>query len=754
MAIQKFILKYNAEEETLVDNPDGWSENGQMWQRHKEYHGVFQSYTVNTFRFGRKSGQGGDFIYEKYLIDDIKTIIAIEIYDRNPQTDDFDISYIGLLNFDPEKFRIERDFVEIGFVQNSDIQKFTTNDEIELNIKSLFGLDGTAINDFVNAPAEITFKGINLFLIVEETGYFSRWLFFNNNPAYEEYPIEDREIYYYGNNVEINEIGDRLQTIYGETGEDHYIYEDSDRTAEIYTNDTDFDTEIIFTNVDSEDNGSRVFFAIGAGGYAKLIITIVLQIYDSEDVLTGQDIIWSETFEETISGDFTHYINYNISDLIDTPKAFGFNWSVPAGGRMVLRTMVMPEASTWINSFCSYQQQLTNNLSFVEKSPTIGDTINNGYLTHELFTRVFQQILSKENGFYSEFFGRTDSEFISYMANGPGSLDFIIDGWNLRQFPNSQFVVEFKKLFQTFDGIYNLMIGYDKTNERFYIEQKSEAFKSDLIMFDVGEVSECVITPYKDAYFNEIEAGYEEKGDYEEVQGIYEINLNQNYAVNMPVKETLKIKAPYNTDSIGMELARRKPYSAYASEDTKYDEKIYVVRTDGSETIQGGEDLSGFTGIEERYNLCFTPRENTIRWASFIKSGLWKEGTITLKFQSATKSINITYKNQNGDIVDEFDNITDSDLPDLRLFDPQYYEFEGVFNLSFKEKLDENPHGLIKFDFNGIHYAGFIDELQTQDYNRKAKYKLIAYATIEGENKLFMDDDPALFMDDDEHTLL
>lgn len=748
MAIQKFILKYGAEEETLIDNPDGWAENGQMWQRHKEYHGVFQSYTANTFRFGRKAGQGGDFIYDKYLLDDIKTIVLIEIYDRNPQTDDFDISYTGLLNFDPEKLRIERDFIEIGFVQNSDIQKFITNDEIELNIKSLFGLDGTAINDFLNSPAEITFKGINLMLIVEEYGLFTGYIYFNDVPGYEGHPyyLSETDIYYFGSVVIANEIGDRLLT---------NELDGDDRTIEIYQNETEFETEIIFTNVDSYDHNSYIEFTNHGGGYAKVTMSITLQVYDSEDILVGQDVLWWEEFiDDTIAGVHKHYINYDISDLIDTPEATGIYWSVPAGGRMLLFTRVTPEVGTWLSVQCELVQNLENWLSFIEKSPTIGDTTNSGYFTHELFTRCFQQILSKEDGFYSGFFGRTDSEFISYSGNGPGSLDFVIDGWNLRQFLNHQFIVEFKKLFQTFDGICNLMLGYDKANERFYIEKKEEAFKNDLIMFDIGEVSELVITPYKNAYFNEIEAGYEEKGDYEEVQGIYEINLNQSYAINIPVKETLKIKAPYNTDSIGMELARRKPYSAYASQDTKYDEKIYVVRTDGSETIQGGEDLEGFIGIEERYNICFTPRENTIRWANFIKSGLWKEGTILLKFQAATKSIDIIYKNQNGDIVDEFDNITDSDLLDIRLFDPQYYEFEGVFNLNFKEKLDDNPHGLIKFTFDENNYIGFIDELQTQDYNRKAKYKLIAYETAEGENKLFMDDDPALFMDDDEHILM
>ena len=164
MKTQKFILKYNAESETLEQNPDGWNRNGQSWHRHLDYHGVFQSYTVDTYRFARKSGGGGDFIKEKYDIDDIKTIVLVEVYDRNPQTDGYDLSYTGKLNFDPDKFKIERDYVEIGFVSSADIQKFITNDEIELDITSTKALDGSSINSFSNAPAESTFKGINLYL--------------------------------------------------------------------------------------------------------------------------------------------------------------------------------------------------------------------------------------------------------------------------------------------------------------------------------------------------------------------------------------------------------------------------------------------------------------------------------------------------------------------------------------------------------------------------------------------------------------
>ena len=758
MPQQRFILTYGAESETLSINPEGWSTNGQSWQRDKKYWGVFQSYTVDSFRFSRKSGGGGDFIYDAYLIDDLKTVMSVDVYDRNPQTDDYDLSYSGKLNFDKDKFKFDRDYVDIGFVQNSNVQDFITRDDIELNINQVTSIDGTTMNSFVSSPKSITFKKIDIYRDSETSGDYDDQYYFEESEPPDYGDPEGRfelagtnvQLKYYASTIVINEVGNDLLALGGP------VY--SDRSSNIYENSSDFDVILTINEFNITSGNIRLrHWDAGAVERPTTTVKLYMRVFDGDDEIVTEDLIseysydwWDMTQVETGLRQIT--INPDITGIE------GSQHTVPSEGKF---TIVFDTTSTGFGGGsatqpCEIYSTLETELTFQEKSEGQSDNEIDCYFPHEAFTRLFQLITSEESTFYSEFFGRTDSEFITYDSNGQGSLDAITTGWNLRQFPNKPFTLSLSDLFKTFDSIYNLGCSYDQDNTRFFVEEKAEFFKSDHIMFDLGEVSELVISPYPDAYFNKIKGGFENKGEYESLNGIKEFESITNWATDQPVKETQNVRSVYHGDSIGMEFARRKTYSEYASEDTDYDDLTYIVRTDGSETLQGGTSLSGFAGIEQYYNIPLTPRENLIRWGNFLKSQYWREEEdFVIRFTKSTKAVNITYENQNGDIVDEFDNIQASEIPDIRLFNPQYYEFKGVFDLEKAASLNTDPHGIILFTFENVGYAGFVDEIQSEDYNRKATYKLIATEATQDVQKVFITpDDDALFMDDDNHLFM
>lgn len=750
--IQKFVLTYNSVDEILTINPDGWKENGQMWKRSRKYHGVFQSYSATSYRFARIAGGGGDTIKAAYDADGIKADVTVTVYDRNPQTDDWDLSYIGKLNFDPDKYFSERDFVEVGFVANSNIQKFITRDELEIDINSLVSVDGVTMNAFSNSPKQFTFKKIDIQRQVQSSGNFENTpgenVFYSlHDPATFIPPFTDviwlqpetiHRYKYYAGAVDINETGSSFLSESGPSLEERSLY--------FYENGSDQTVEIVITKCDIGGNITDIVYSYNAKD-DEIAFILVIEVYDADDVLQSTTEIDSYLVQEPYP-DFPTMvvITFNGDDIVGESFELQPEWKIAMTVKAVTN---LPESWDELTHHSIYNH-LEIEFDFYENALSIGDTTVSGYYPYEAFARMFQLITSNENTFDSVFLGRGDSEFITHSSSETYQNIAITNGWNIRSFPDRPLNLKLSDLFKTFDGIFNLMLSYDHPNDRFYIEQKAEAFKSDTIIYNIGEVTGLKIRPFKEAYFNEILGGYDTDGNYEQFQGANEFISQFDYSVEMPVKETLDIRIPYNADSIMIELTRRKQYSSYASEDTDGDDMIFIAKMNQMGITEQGDGaaLEGFPGIEQRYNIKLTARENLLRWASYIKASQWKETDFTIRFRKSKKGIDMTYTNANGDTVTELSDIPASEIADIiRLFNPEIYEFESIFNLELNAAIEAEPHGLILFEFENIGYAGFIEEIQTQDYNQKATYKLIAYDSASGIEKLFEDSESVLFED-------
>ena len=739
--------------ETLTINPAGWDDLGITMQRSEIYHSVLRDYSL-SLRFARVTGGGGEFIKEIYEDHGINSIVNIEIYERNPQTNDYDIFYNGILDFSPDRFSIERDFFEIAIIDGSKEQKFKTRDEINYDLNSEISHDGIAIDSFSGSPKSITFKKIDIRMSVDEFGNMM-WQYYDTNPetlgisATPPYNLDTRYIYFYATQVDVNEVTDRLLT---EDGPDQ-----EDRSIEIYENKTGFPVSIKFIDVEIlQDTSYAYVYQIGDNVFNhhyRLRSYMALQVVSPDDVVYSNLMLKDNTFEHFFPKEETQtqfdLFEWDLSDLLSAEIY------VPDGYRVLLFICIDPDESyfdvlCWINAY-NGPGIFNFNLSFIEKSLGEPDSQVNCFLAHEGFTRLIQLMTSetdKNKLFYARPFGRTDSEFVAYppSISGLGARFAITNGFNVRGFPDKPMNVNFKDLFKTFDSILNLGLGFDRVLDRFYIAEKSDFYKADYLMFDIGEVKELIIKPFKNGYYNSILSGFDCDGQYEKFQGAHEINVQTEHSMSLPVKNQIDLRVPYFLDSIGIELTRRKQYITYASEDTKYDDNIIIVRTTGTETVQGGDDLAGFAGIEDYYNLELTPRENLIRWSNILKVGMWKD-TASIKFVSSKKKINITYLNQNGDIVNEFDDLDEGDLPDIRLFDPEILEFEGTINAEKLAILDIDPHGFIRFSFNGETYDGYLNKLETQKYNRTAKYELLSRPYDGERNKIFEDGHNFVFED-------
>lgn len=726
-----YRLVYNGTSsfDEYIDSPGGWDESGIIFARNEIYHSVLRS-AVLSLRFDRRTGGGGEYIKQAYDEAGIYAEVEYYQYRRNPQTNDYDLFYHGIS--DLKKYIADRDYIECAIIDSSKQEKLLTRDNINYNVRDNVSTDNVSVTDFTFMPTDILFKPIDIYLSVETISRFdlddfpgdSIWDYTTiggTPPA----SMDEKIIPFYLEETTKNEIGDEL-TISDDPDPDN-------RTIEIYRNDSDEDITILTGDPlwDILENTMEV--TVSTFDPSEVVLDLIADVIDSEDTVITSRLIYRQAFT---SGTTTPvYITLALINYFYT------TWSVPAGGAFRLYFKYYP--TTEIVLISRIDGKLRFNINYTKLSLSIGQTYAECFYPHEAFTRLVQLSTSETDTdklFYSEILGRPGSEFSSYTNTGEAAYDVVTNGFAIRKYPNRAINVSLRKLFQTFDAIYNLGFGYDRVNDRFYISPKREFYNPDYFMYDLGEIKDLKISIYENGYFNDIKSGYNSDGDYEDLQGAKEINVQTEHSVNPPVKKSIDLRTKYDLDSIGIEITRRKQYSTSAGEDTKRDDNIFIVKTDGLETLQGVTDGDGIENIEQYYNLTLTPRENLIRNGSLIKPALYKT-TELIKFVKSKKKVDISYQNQNGQNVNEFDDIEASELTEDALFIPEMHEFEAFVVTEHLTILNENPHGFIKYSFDGVDYQGYIDEVETKDYNRKATYKLIAKPFIEPEsNKIYEDD--------------
>ena len=731
MTEYQYILTRGANSETLTDNPAGWDQLAVIYERHEFYHSVFRS-IILSLRFAFTEGGGGEFIKTAYDQDGLTANVSITINKRNPQTDDYDLFYAGVLDFTPERFIIEpKEFVEIGILDTDKQHKFITRDEINYDINSIISTDNISIEPFVSAPKAIAFKPIDIYLNVESAGVQDRETTIST--------VSTLTVKYNGT-LEVNEIGDR-----------NNINDTTDITppidTKIYENDTGetvtaegeivgtYTLVLTFTPTDSPNDAEIDFFVRllvkNGGGAVQSTVTLVPTITTNKITIAGEETV-------TLTGD----INTTVLGVKLFDETVEDGWTIEV--EAVVDARELSNMDVGVDLDIDYSV-----FDYSEISVGLAESNANCYFPFEAFTRLIQLMTSETDTtklLTSDILGRTDSEFVAFASDGSGSLDVITSGWNIRQFPDKPLNVNMRSLFKTYDSIRNIGLGFDRANDRFFISPKEEFYKNEL-MFDLGEVTEFKRKPYQMGFYSKIISGWGNKVEYEDFQGVNEFNVPAEHSIVIPVKDEKNVTTGYNGDSIGMELARRKKFLTNATKDSKYDENIYTVNTDGAETIQGGTSVSGIPGIAEYYNIALTPRENLIRWGNIFKAPLWKT-TKEIKFVKSQKNTDFAYQNQNGTVVNETDDITGAELTSNRLFNPELHEFESEMTQAIITALNSDPHRFVRYIFNDVTYEGFLLRTEESDYQGKMKWTMIAKdVSDETKNRIFESGDNYILED-------
>ena len=690
----RYTLTHNGNREVLAVNPAGWDELGLKLVRSEIYHSLMRSLTL-SLRFPSVKGGGYDFILNAYESEGINADIGVIIERLNHSTNGYELLYVGKIEIIADRFTISRSYVEAPIVDGMKQQRLISRDEVELNLFDNRTIDGVELAPI--EPSEITLPPVD---IVLEAKYENVGMRFDGQFLYDDNVVNatrregDFKTYIKDSIASINTLGDLISV----------------GTSELmYTNNSGGDVRVD-VNLVGQCAVKITDAIIPPFGFAAWAAITRIDIYDKDN-----NII------ERKSTSYHPSTNDEVNYIIDIAGAVDLETSIviPSGGYIEAYNLIgvqTPSGFTWTTTDNSVY-----NFELVVNTLGLEETTAKCIFPFKAFTRAVQQVSSETNT--SKIFAST-----VFSPGGEAANDAILSGLMIRNFPDVPLNVSIRNLFKTFSSIYGLGLGYDLVNDRFYIEKLSEFYQVNNLMVVLGEVDNLTISPAKH-YFSTIKAGYEEKGDYEELQGAYELNVNREYSTEAPVKETLDVQAKYNADSVGIELARKKQYSATGSTDSRYDNKIYVINTDGQKPIIA--DATGFAGIEKYYNLNLSPRNNLLRWGEWLRATLFKMNG-AIKFQKAEKNVTATI---NG--VDDFSDITKNELLD-QFFIPEVYRFEAPLTTAQIRIILNNPHGFVRFSYLGKQYEGFIEQLECGDYKNNATFTLMGRVPItDSSNYIF-----------------
>jgi hypothetical protein len=719
MAYYKFILDNTRTDQLeLAVNPANWDDIGINMMRSDDYYSILRTFTL-PLKFGNYPDSGYDYILNEYNLSGIYANVYIFIFYRNSETNDWVIFYSGKIDFKPPKFNHEMDlYIEAAIIDNDKLEKLKARHETEFNL-----LD-TTTPDGVTIPAITNKKTINLpdIPIILECSAFEARSTIN-------------QIISYGNSVTgLLDSWDIQKNMVGDT-----FAIDSDK---VYVNPhaetvnvsffAAFNYEIKATQTTDPSNNGTVDHRVRA--YIKL--------YDSGGTQLNQQQIYLRTTRITVNSSGNLIFTY-------TGATSGqISADVPSGGYAVFysETSIIQVSTTHANVSC-FTDFKDGVISITELNPGIGDTTAECYFPDEVFTHLVQLVTSETDTsklFRADVFGRTDSSYETYSSDGDYSKDAILNGLMIRKFPTPAINVSLKKIFKFFDSCYNLGMGYDYVNQKFYVAGKSAFFDSNTLIKDLGEVKNLKISPMQKAYFSEISAGYDYDGEYEDYNGALEFNLKKYYSTPAPVVEKLDLIAPYRADSIGIQLTRNKQYMSDATVDTKGDNDIFVIKTDGTDPTKA-IFIGGFNGADYYYNSEITPRQNMVRWGNMIGTSLYRN-TNPIKYVKSEKECPLLIYSDPETYIDENTDIAKNELGDLLIL-PETYTFESALDEGDLQSILSNPHGYFKFTFRGKNYEGFIDKLDAKDYKLSSKFELIAKNT-EVIYRTFEDGDMHLFTDD------
>lgn len=676
--------------------PEGWNEDDKTITRSSENHGVFTQLS-NNLAFVK---DGYDLIFDHYS--QYGTEVDLRLIRRvyRGLDDGYVTDYEGDLDLKSLKLgnnRLEIQFLTGGLQSIIESQK---NEKYELQRTT--DVDGNIISQL--KTIDVTNQGRKIFLNSLLEGQQQRFYTLSRLTANQEYKSALIDI----------------------------TYESDDGIA------SQVNPEIIDLNPNSLDyiTAADMFYISNREAQREIQITGTFNMFDVNNVdrppydLNPYINVELHFFDIDNNGNFDHLPNE--TELIATTNVIGqqviFNETY---------FLDIPEdrAVSLLYKFFGTNFQMTLKesslkVTFKEDS-AYPQTTMKGIRVYDAGERLVEIYTGLKNRFKSTLFGGQQD---GYTYNGKWERTILLSGKNIRNLPNSKTPLSFNDLFGL-DNYFNLGYGVENGNVR--MEEKSYFYQNQVFL-DLGEIDDLSISIDESMLFSSMTFGNKKAGDYEEVQGLAEYNALTTYQSFLKSADNkYEVDGEVRADAIGGEIARRKQFSDAPTEDTAYDNEIFVYRLHPNinklRTWQW--DFKATPSVydpESAYNLELTPFESMRRHSNWFNAGLTKNLDRYTRYSNGTGNVDVIKTRldetkayaENGTIKNE----------NLRtpLFLPEILEFTKPIDFEINKKIFGNTqingnfvsnfYLLVQFEYRKQIYKGWIQEI---NLNSPSKWKLI-----------------------------
>ena len=549
----------------IIREPSNWRDDNKEYNRNDGFDGIVS--TISDFVKFTDNGAG--FILDIMATYGANTDIIMTKDTQDPVTDDWARTWTGRLDLFTKEEADNEVRVKFNASNLQTVLKARRNEKYEL--ERLDTLKGTALDPIDVRTMALTGRKILLeskLNIAEQDQNDTqfRMQYDSDGDRRTEALVFPLSVNYSSDpriTTPTKNASDNTSSYGGETGFMFYLDNDIQKTLNITIN-----VKFTINKVDV-NHVSNPFFQVllskyGGGSSFNFLSSEV--IYDDPNIGTIGGRVVNETYTAQI--------------LLEAGESLSLQWF---GGA---------------DSFGGFWE--TGNLDFdlVNQGSTVSisedsfrdSTQSNCLLPHEVVQRLMQIMTDSDDAFYSDVLGRTD---LGYDEDGFASLCGLAHGHWKRGFVQGDelykpITTSLKEFMESYGAVWGLGLGTEMIGnlERVRIEKKDFFYNRNVTIrlgrevngvFEYQQVNKLKRKTEEKGYYSEILVGSQKVDKYEEVQGLDEYNAQSTFSTVIDkVENKLSFLSKYRRDATGGELARRKDKDNFPTEDTKYDEHIFM----------------------------------------------------------------------------------------------------------------------------------------------------------------------------------
>lgn len=363
------------------------------------------------------------------------------------------------------------------------------------------------------------------------------------------------------------------------------------------------------------------------------------------------------------------------------------------------------------------------------------------YMVNEAISRVCEFVTNDCMRVYSDYLGRTDSQPYNFDSDGCGGMLTLTQGTFLRQLekitPNKYiFALSFNDIMNAINAIENVGYSIENINGEDVVRVENwEYFYKNDVVIDLGSVT-VRKKPNLKLHFKNYKTGYS-KYEAEEFNGLDEFLTEREYTTLLKNHDgKLEKVCEFVASGYAIEITRRKGNTN--SKDWRFDNDTFILCTErtgyNDMAIEQGNIINSTNIIDPPtiLNYRISPARMAMNWFKYATTFI--KGIKQLIFSSGKGNIIAQGELLNDckidkGVISENQNILEADFIENIIYD-LVAEIDVItdcpFSFQQNKALELNPHGLIRYECDGVEHYGWLNRVSYSMTKGTADFEIIS----------------------------